>query len=111
MHGGVPLSLRHTAATLLAVSPLWLMIGLLVYSVRSRRRLRHLPQDQHPPWLRGPSLRAGWRSWWVLPRGERTRRGADGIAAALADGAVGEVILWVLGAAGLWVLTRLFGLS
>ena len=104
------MSLRHVAVTVLAFSPLWLMIGLLVYSVRSRQRLRHLPQDQHPPWLRGPSFRAGLRSWWALPPGERTRRGAGSITAALVDGIVGEAMLWVLGAAGLWVLTRLFDL-
>jgi len=58
---------RSLVIWLIAFSPLWILVGVLVYSVRRRRALAGVPDERKPAWLRGPSVRATLRDWWRLP--------------------------------------------
>ena len=81
---------RSLMVWLIALSPLWILVGVLVYSVRRRRALAGVPDERKPAWLRGPSLRAALRDWWRLPVPQRVRAAAAAIAGAAMDGLFGD---------------------
>ncbi len=85
---------RSLVIWLIAFSPLWILVGVLVYSVRRRRALAGVPDERKPAWLRGPSVRATLRDWWRLPVPKRVGAAARAIAGAAIDGLFGDLLLW-----------------
>ena|SRR2546423_258455 len=103
--------IRSLMIWLIALSPLWILIGVLVYSIRRRRALAGVPEELKPTWLRGPSLRAALRDWWRLPGPKRIRAAAAWVTEAVVDGLFAELLLWCVLAGLVWLGAHLLSAS